>query len=262
MPFISHTVAGGGIVDIRQLIASVLFLPYPYPADPAHYYPVYVPGWTINYEMFFYLVFSLGLIAPRKELRLPLIGGFLLALVAFGQLFRPQGAFALYTSPILLEFLYGVVIAVCFEAKSVLPNRTAFIALVAGTILLLSTHTVGDTLRPFVWGLPAAMAIVGFVSLERNGTVAIIHPLLLLGDASYSIYLTHLFTVGLVSLAWTKFGLPFDGPWAISFIIIAFIGSAVVGLVTYFTVEDPLLNVLRSKLGFYLSPRYANKRSA
>src|SRR5262245_37349739 len=47
MPAISGTIAGSTVYDPMHLVASLLFIPYPYPADPSAYFPVYVPGWTI-----------------------------------------------------------------------------------------------------------------------------------------------------------------------------------------------------------------------
>src|ERR1700683_54314 len=50
MPAISGTIAEGNVIDFKQLIASLLFVPWP----SQTFAPVYPPGWTLNYEMFFY----------------------------------------------------------------------------------------------------------------------------------------------------------------------------------------------------------------
>ena len=73
-------------------------------------YPILVPGWTLNYEMFFYLVFGLLLVAPR-QIPIILLSAFSL-LVALGFVVEPQNALLkTYTSGLLLEFVAGVFIA-------------------------------------------------------------------------------------------------------------------------------------------------------
>jgi exopolysaccharide production protein ExoZ len=67
-----------------------------------------VQGWTLNYEMFFYLVFGAPLLVRQ---RVAVLGVILCELVALGAILRPDGPVAVtYTSPLLLEFLAGTVI--------------------------------------------------------------------------------------------------------------------------------------------------------
>ena len=50
-----------------------------------------------------------------------------------------------------------------------------------------------DTGRFLFWGLPSLMIVAGAVSFEARGRVGRLGPLMLLGDASFSIYLFHPF---------------------------------------------------------------------
>jgi peptidoglycan/LPS O-acetylase OafA/YrhL len=73
--------------------------------------PVVEPGWTLNYEMFFYRLFAVSLTAPEKW-RFWLTAS-TLAILASLSIFSFDAAFArFYTNPILLEFLFGMAIAV------------------------------------------------------------------------------------------------------------------------------------------------------
>lgn len=100
---------------------SYLFLPWPHPAIDANQ-PLVTPGWTLNYGMFFYLVFALGLFLPERRARLAtvaLLGG----LVAAGPAFASQSApLQVYTSTMLLEFLFGMGVAV-LAARRRQPRR-------------------------------------------------------------------------------------------------------------------------------------------
>ena len=55
------------VFDLPHLAASLLFMPWSNPADPSTITPVVVPGWTLNYEMFFYFVFALLLPLSRSS---------------------------------------------------------------------------------------------------------------------------------------------------------------------------------------------------
>lgn len=100
---------------------SSLFLPWPHPAIDANQ-PLVTPGWTLTYGMFFYLVFALGLFLPERRARLAtvaLLGG----LVAAGPAFASQSApLQVYTSTMLLEFLFGMGVAV-LAARRRQPRR-------------------------------------------------------------------------------------------------------------------------------------------
>jgi exopolysaccharide production protein ExoZ len=209
--------------------------------------------------MFFYLVFSFSLFTKDQSLRLFIIGGPLLTLVLLGKIFTLHGLAAFYVSPLVLEFLFGVAIAWSFKADHVLPTHFAVAAVATGLVILLSLQSPSEGLRPLAWGLPAAIAIFGIVSLEQTGVVRKIPALLVLGDASYSIYLTHLFVVGLVEMTWTKLGLPFSGIAAITFIASASVASALGGIVTYRFLERPILRILRSIASAHLPARASRK---
>ena len=52
--------------DIGRLVASILFVPELRPDGTMR--PVVFVGWTLNFEMAFYVLFALGLFAPRRWL--------------------------------------------------------------------------------------------------------------------------------------------------------------------------------------------------
>ena len=57
--------------DLAHVVASFAFWPALHPVT-GHYAPVLIPGWTLNYEMFFYVVFAACLLL-RPAHRLPAI---------------------------------------------------------------------------------------------------------------------------------------------------------------------------------------------
>ena len=246
MPAISGTIAGGTTADPWHLAASLLFVAYPYPADPTAWFPIYVPGWTINYEMFFYALFALCLFVQGTWIRLAAILGALLGLVVAGDLLNVTGTWIFYTSPILLEFAAGVLIGAFYTAGRTVPFSVAVGAVLAGLLGLYLAPNVTPH-RELVWGVPAALILFGAVFLDRLGGVRKINALKFFGDASYSLYLSHLFSIGIIAILWNALGL-----WKLSFggaafTIVAFGASSAAAIMVYRFVEKPLLAMARRR---------------
>jgi exopolysaccharide production protein ExoZ len=177
-----------------EVAATFLFIPYLRPDGLLQ--PIFGLGWTLNYEMFFYLLFALALPLPRARAVAAVAGGLLL-LVAVGSFIPPSlTALSFWTRPIILEFGFGVLIG-HMALSGVRPTRglavaLAFIAiglLVAGA---LKPGFVGD--RALLYGLPAALLVISALGVEFDGqsnwaTRAAVG----LGDASYALYLFHPF---------------------------------------------------------------------
>jgi exopolysaccharide production protein ExoZ len=87
------------------LVQSLLFIPHFSQSFPGVVWPLLVPGWTLNFEMFFYAVFGLALLLPERNRLLPLVTFFVM-LTAIGLVFGPfaSAAAQTYTHPMLLEF--------------------------------------------------------------------------------------------------------------------------------------------------------------
>ncbi|RYE36510.1 MAG: acyltransferase, partial [Hyphomicrobiales bacterium] len=89
---------------------SYLFLPSAHPITGMAW-PLLIPGWTLNYEMFFYALFALTMGAGTQMRQVIAVAAILFGLVALGALVRPDALAArFYTDPILLEFAGGVMI--------------------------------------------------------------------------------------------------------------------------------------------------------
>src|SRR6185437_16127795 len=52
-------------LDGWHVLASYLFVPWKNPYG--RFYPVLILGWTLNFEMFFYALFALGLHWPKRR---------------------------------------------------------------------------------------------------------------------------------------------------------------------------------------------------
>jgi exopolysaccharide production protein ExoZ len=227
--------------SVGDILLSLFFVPH-YSDGSGELFPYLVPGWTLNFEMFFYLVFGIGLAARRPVAFTALAIG---TLTAVGLVVDPRQAAAFtYTHPLMLEFLAGVLLAVVsrrghlrlWHGALALPGVIGLFALPAAPgwaempgRLIASTFVVGGVL-----------AVNELIPVSRLGV--------LLGDASYSVYLTH--TVVSLTVAELVFArLPLSGPVAfIVWLVLAILVSSVVGVLSYWWVEKPTLRALRPRL--------------
>jgi exopolysaccharide production protein ExoZ len=246
------------VVSGAAILKSLLFIPYLNPGHPGEVFPLLVPGWSLNLEMFFYLVFAFVLLAG-SQWRLWIVGALFGALVLLGVAGKDSGVapeLLFYTDVRLLEFWLGMLIAHRVLQDSLqVPRALAVGLIIAGFAVLLTGFPV-NALPPGTFArtllgnvLPSAAVIVGAISMERNGWMTD-HPWLhWTGDASYSIYLTHIFSLGVARFVWARLGL--DGAGLASAAGFAVFGMLCViagaGLI-YNTVEKPTLNVLQRRL--------------
>ena len=179
-----------------EFTQSLFFVPYA--RDGALVDPILFLGWTLNYEMFFYLMFALGLTLPKKFSKCFTMGS-IIALVGFGGLLDPVDPVAkFYTHPIMLEFCFGMLVAIVYDwfpREVSRPLRALFMVVAAlGLALVVIIPVVWrDVGRAWLSGLPALMLVASCVALERSGLRMNSSLFLLMGASSYSLYLTHIF---------------------------------------------------------------------
>ncbi|MFC3101899.1 acyltransferase [Altererythrobacter lauratis] len=236
----------GREVDGVHLLRSLALVP-DYGADGARPLPILWPGWTLFYEMLFYLLFGLGISAGRW----PAVGtaaGGIAALVLLGLLIESPGAvlFAA-TRPVSLLFPIGMALALWREGGGQLPAalRVA-LALAVIPAMALLPRSSGDALdfAYLLWaGIPALLLFAAVV----GGPLRVPQPRLadMLGGMSYALYLLHL----PVAWIWAAFypGFLFAlGPW---FHFASLMGGAfALSLGFYLWVERPLTAALNRRL--------------
>lgn len=229
------------VLSAHHILASLFFIPARSPSN-GEIWPVLVQGWTLNYEIFFYLVFALSLFL-RRNMRLVGVGLVFGMLVVLGaSMSSTNPLFLTYTRPIMLEFVAGMLIGQIW-LKGRIPGPGIGLALV---VLAVVGFFVLQVFRlpfsEFDCGPLAIALVIGTLSLEAAGRVPSWRPLTFLGDASYSIYLWHTFAISViakvVAMAGFASGLAF---------LCAVAGGIVAGSLAYLFIERPLVKRLRLK---------------
>ena len=195
--------------------------------------PYLVLGWTLSFEMLFYACTALVLL-ERRALWLIALG---YPLSMFGAFLTGAPILRFVGNPLILEFLMGVAIARMGRTDShPMVGAAAIIAAALVVIvafdadrLYLPLHAFELTApeRPLAWGIPAAMLVWGALQLDSYTRAWRVLPRL--GDASYSIYLSH--GLALILFAFL--------PWQLQVV-----AAVAFGALVYRSVEAPLLRRL------------------
>lgn len=214
--------------DLTELIKSLFFIPFVKSSGAVQ--PMVFVGWTLNFEMFFYLLFAIGLALPRGSTAFT-VG--LIAVIASLSFFKLGPIVGFYSDLIILEFAAGMLV---FKLMGKLPARWGTPLVLIGCLLFVINLLRWPTLhRAYVAGIPAFLIVLGAVLWERAGIR--LRGLLLLGDASYSIYLTHFFVTEGARVIFRR--LPHQLPVAVGMIAFSTLLAAIAGIMVYMLIEKP-----------------------
>jgi exopolysaccharide production protein ExoZ len=227
--------------DHHYIIASYLFWPAMNLAGYVR--PLAAPGWTLNLEMLFYVVFAVALLL-RRGVGLFLLFASLGLLVAA----RVSGLLSgvplnFWGDPIVLGFLFGSAVGVVFNKGWRLSALSAItLAAIGFAIIFLRWIPDGEetalSMR-LAEAAPAALILIAFaLGPQIDDGLRLWQPALLIGDASYSLYLVHEFLLRLLSFVWLK------GPAAIlplwMFVPAGIAVTSMVALTAYRYFERPV----------------------
>lgn len=195
------SVSGGfDVPSWLDWLLSALFIPYRNNAGLMQ--PIYTLGWSLNFEMMFYLLFAMSFIAQTRVQGIAAVICVLLLLATLGLVVEPpaervglQVLLAFYTSPALLYFVVGMAVGLMRRHW----NRPAWLAATIPVQATLGSVAVAILIVSEGLGrlivMVLAMMIVTLAG-ERGGHSRFAAFSRAFGDASYSIYLTHSFFLG------------------------------------------------------------------
>ena len=243
-----------------EIIKAVLLLPQEHSILESSFIGV---SWTLCYEVFFYCIFGF-LILKNSKIYQAIIFGWIIGIIfnlfnvlPIGKSFLPNFIF----SPHNLEFLLG-----CLAAYTIYKYQFKFgTLLIYFSIFLLMVSVINTKYREFdvsgisplvAYGIPFTLLIIGSVYLEVSKTINVSQILIYLGNASYSIYLTHGFFLSNISKIFNKITDKFNilhvvqnhsiYDNAIASLIIIIVVA--MGCVIHSYIEKPLIVTLRKKV--------------
>lgn len=200
-------------------------------------------AWTLFHEVGFYTVFSILIL--NRMAGLVALGLFAAGSVVFHP--DPQDltrtASNVYLALYNLYFVFGMIAYRLYKRG----GKGVAEALV-GTVVTIGALAAPwhEKLSPLVLAAGLALMLAGLAKLEKSGFLSVPRWLTFVGNASYSIYLTHINVEGLLLKIMAKLGLAaLLGPYLTYFVVLA--GTVGVGCVAYVLVERPLLTMLTKR---------------
>lgn len=229
---------------------SYLFIPH-VNTITGHVVPVLSLGWSLNYEMLFYIIFT-PFVMFSRNIAASLVMIFIIGISIIGLVVPYSNLQAWYWSrPIVTEFAMGIALAIAMRNGVQLSELLRGLIFVAALGLYFvdpfglatTPNTPNDWTRVASWGVPAGLIFAAVVLgpdpmprlLEKGSAV--------LGDASYSLYLFHPIVLGVAKVAFTKLNI--NNPWLFIFISIAL--SSFSAIVIHHYIEKPIVNRLQGR---------------
>lgn len=231
-------------IQTAHLIASYLFIPWQ--RIDGEIFPILSVGWTLNYEMLFYLAFSVSLLFARR-IGLSILGGFFVLLIAAAAI-APDSWWLLkfWGNAIIGEFLLGIALAAVFVSGFRIGN-VSYVLIALGLVLALVFFQTGayeTVTRLITGGIPAILIASGFILRRSDIAPKRLMPSLETGgDASYALYLSHPFSINITAMVCGRL---FGGiSWG--FFCAAVVVSVAVSIAVHLYVENPLLALLNRR---------------
>ena len=245
MPSVFRTTQFG----IEYLIKSLFFIPVPLPGT-LDWRPLFKLGWTLNYEMFFYLTVTI-LFWCRSMLQRALALSMLLgSLVLLSFVIPPASSiFAFYANLNMLPFLAGGWLAVLWQHGWIQARSRMFavVALAAACVATLFFFQIPFWTTKRLDGhllMSIAATLIGVAALFYEQLLARLKASEWLGDISYSLYLVHMFVVGVGWAVLNRIGILPESPMAIAGITAMVVASLIAATATYYIFEKPLMRMM------------------
>lgn len=200
-------------------------------------------AWTLRYEFIFYFIFSFSILLGMQKY---FICAAIITMLTSLSFFNPQGFYTSFiTNPIMIEFVIGM--ALYYLVENIKKGSYSYLMIITGIATLLATNMLGYDIdyRVLCYSTSMALIFLGVTTLEHRikGSDNMASRIFKrTGDASFSIYLTHIFSIGIVSFAFNHHVPLFN---RVTFIPISIAFSVIAGIICYEFIEKPLTSAVR-----------------
>ena len=216
-----HTYFGQGYaLSSGQIAGSLMLL-------PGYSTLIIGPGWTLSYEVYFYICFGIAMSLGLERGLVLLLVFFLMSIIAGIGFGTENSVVQVLTNTLLIEFLLGAGIGYFILAGRTLTVSIAYALQALALAAFFLGYLIGYSRLPSVvmWGVPSSILLFGLIANERNGHLFYwIKRLSFLGDSSYSVYLIHVLLIDVLLSTYLKmFPAPGHGGLRMSILLTALI---------------------------------------
>lgn len=209
------------------------------------------PTWTLVYEMIFYVMFSFTLTFSRnKNFAAMFVSTLIIASIttsgSLGINDDRRGWVNLgfiLQDPLMLNFAAGCLYALIYpKLRALISIKTPLFYITTFALLYIGLFSLSGNPRIISFGLPAFIIII-IATLSVSGKGIISNFMHTLGDASYSIYVSHIYFAHLMNDVVIKNNNDKNISIAMSFLLITI--SIIVGVFIHYKVEKPIIRRLK-----------------
>ena len=235
----------GWIHQQVNLLSSFLLI-------PSDKMPLVLVGWTLVYEVYFYIIFGLFILfGVQKKLWIYALLWFSFIGIG-GIVFNTKSLLLNFiTDPWGVEFISGIVLGIYFLKYDYrIPFAKTLLLISFLSLFIIVYYKNGNLLgvegwpRILTYGASAFFLVMFAIEVEKQGSI-LPKFLIILGDASYSIYLSHLFIINFIGMVFSMFwtsGYIYESIMIVTMISVALLA----GLFSYKFIETPIINFAKT----------------
>ncbi len=226
---------------------------------PSTSLPLVMVAWSLIYELYFYLVFSL-LMRCRESFVIRILFGWLVLLVilnCFSAGIHPGPVGTVMMSPYSIEFILGAFAAILVAHPRVrqlsegLLAGIIIVSAVAVPLLFPKIYTDGKfygtkmLCQTLLYGIIFAAVVVAMAVLEAKKEIKFWRWLVMLGDISFTVYLSQLLVIGAIGRLWAALAMKPD-TWVDNAIALTAMIAAIIiySNIAYRVIEKPSYNLI------------------
>jgi exopolysaccharide production protein ExoZ len=222
---------------------SLLFL-------PSEKFPTLDVGWTLNFEMYFYVVFALALWINRR-LAPFIAAAFLIAVFYSDGTVCTLFVCHYYSHGYIHYFIAGIALFYIWTFGSFFARGWPVVLICALGLLYFFGSQFARPLWPdwsltYYWWVPP-LVVACALFMESGGAPITWKPAVLLGDASYALYLTHTIFFGVERPYFQAWHFPAPKE-SIAVMLFEVVTAILIGVAVHLYVEKPLLRKVRLAL--------------
>jgi peptidoglycan/LPS O-acetylase OafA/YrhL len=254
-------------VDIR-LIKAALLLPFDFNAEAPYYgFSLIYTAWTLTYEICFYFLFLISMSLSGRYRSL-LCSALILLVVYSSNAYvngslsfssqatlnfeaknSLQGIIKIFASPMLFEFVYGMVLCeIYIKLKDMNFNATSLANFMLVIGISFSVFSFGSRYNGghgiVNVGVHCMILMFVMVFYEMVRGMSEIKPLMFLGNISYSLYLVHPMLMDTLYTPGFSFP-PFEFATGFSKFLLALTMAIALSYLLYICVEKPSMTLAR-----------------
>ncbi len=230
-----------------DLVKSMLFIPFR--RDTGSVSPVLFLGWSLELEVYFYVIYALALKLYRKGAMVVSSAILVAAAIVGSQIPESAAIVKFCTHPVIVEFAFGIGVYAFWLRFRPWLGRIPVVVGIVGSLLsyvwiLSQTDLATKGNRLTIIGLPSVAMLLCFLSLE--GRVPFPKWILSVGNASFSLYLFHPYVLQLVDkkiVSFSRFTIE-----ALAAAVISIVICVLLAIASFKIVERPSNTFLRRHL--------------